>query len=964
VHAGFAGVVSPVFVGRDAELAVARTMIDRALHTDSGLLLVAGEAGVGKTRLVDEAARYAKQQGMQVLSGHCVQLGTEGLPFAPIAEALRELIRDTGREQLDQVLGPARELVSRLIPTPGDTPATQTALTSSQLLELVLGLIERLSSHKPLLLIIEDLHWADRSTLELATFLAQNLRGVPVAMLITYRSDEVDRRHPLRVLLSTWERTRSITRLELLRFDRDEVRAQLAGILGEEPDVQTLDLVYQRSEGNAFLAEEMLSVVRSGNPRGLPPSLKDVLLARVDQLSAAAAQVLRLAAVAGRSVPERLLVAVADLDELAVLTALREAVDAHLLVVDEAGYSFRHTLARDAVYDDLLPGERVRLHTAYAEALSRDPELLSDTNLSVAASLAHHSYAALDLPRALEASIAAGREASAGLAPREALTHYERALLIWPRVPSAQLPTDVDQAEVLWRAGDAAYQAGDLDRARSMLLQALTDLPATASAERRARMMTTCALALRDLGKLRESITMLKETLDQLPEHPVTEVRAEVLCALANVVMRENDLDGCMRYGRIAVAVAREVGATRVEADAAITLGYGLAASDREAGIEALRAGLDLALRHEHVFIALRGYINLSDLFEALGRSRESAAAAQAGIELAQRTGMLRTLGTYLTGNLAEALLHLGEWERTRALVGSALEGRPEGIFEATAQVLRAELAALSGDYDESREALVRTAAMVTDPNDDQFTAPVATIDADLHRAAGDYQRARDIVLAALAGKTDHLWVRYLWPLVWTGVRADVEQSLVHPAWGGVHPTLVEFVETMPAPGPAEAAYRAMCTAERARLSGDAQWAPAVAAWRALEWPWPLAYSLLKDAEQHASAVALREAWTIATTLGARPLLAETEQLAQRLRIDLGGPSDLSRNPLDELNLTSREQEVLLLLAAGRSNPEIAQELFISPKTASVHVSNILAKLGLSSRVQAATLVHRLGLGS
>ena len=180
----------------------------------------------------------------------------------------------------------------------------------------------------------------------------------------------------------------------------------------------------------------MLSVVRSGNPRGLPPSLKDVLLARVDQLSAAAAQVLRLAAVAGRSVPERLLVAVADLDELAVLTALREAVDAHLLVVDEAGYSFRHTLARDAVYDDLLPGERVRLHTAYAEALSRDPELLSDTNLSVAASLAHHSYAALDLPRALDASIAAGREASAGLAPREALTHYERALLIWPRVPA------------------------------------------------------------------------------------------------------------------------------------------------------------------------------------------------------------------------------------------------------------------------------------------------------------------------------------------------------------------------------------------------------------------------------------------------------------------------------------------------------------------------------------------------
>ncbi len=517
---------------------------------------------------------------------------------------------------------------------------------------------------------------------------------------------------------------------------------------------------------------------------------------------------------------------------------------------------------------------------------------------------------------------------------------------------------------MLWRAGDAAYQAGDLDRARSMLLQALTDLPSSEPAERRARMMTTCALTLRDLGKLSDSITMLKHALDLLPEHPVTEVRAEVLCALSNVVMRENDLEGCMHYGEIAVAAAREVGATQVEADAAITLGYGLAGSDSAAGIAALQAGLDLALRHDHVYIALRGYINLSDLFEALGRSRESSAAAQAGIELAQRTGMLRTLGTYLTGNLAEALLHLGEWERTRALVGSALEGRPEGIFEATAQVLRAELAALCGDYAESREALLRTAAMVTDPNDDQFTAPLATIDADIHRAVGDYQRARDIVLATLASKTEHLWVRYLWPLVWTGVRADVEQTLTDPGWGGVHPILIEFVERMPAPGPADASYRAMITAEQARLTGDADWVPVVAAWRALDWPWPLAYSLLRDAEQRAAADPLRESWTIATALGARPLLAEAEQLAQRLRLDLGAASDLSRNPLDELNLTAREQEVLLLLAAGRSNPEIAQELFISPKTASVHVSNILAKLGLSSRVQAATLVHRLGLGS
>jgi len=392
------GLVSPVFVGRDTELATARGLLDRAVAGDAAQLLVAGEAGVGKTRFVEELAGHAREQQMRVLSGRCVQLGTDGLPFAPVAEALRELVRETGGERLDELLGPARELVNRLVRSSGTTAAQpQPPLTSSQLLELALGLAERLSDERPLLLVIEDLHWADRSTMELAAFLAQNLRGLPAALAFTYRSDEVDRRHPLRGLLADWERARTFTRIELARFGRDEVRAQLAGILGATPEPSTFDLVYDRSEGNAFLVEEMLSVVRSGDPRGLPPSLRDVLLARVDRLSEAAARLLRLAAVAGRSVPERLLVAVSggsggsgDTDDVAALAAIREAVEAHLLVVDEAGYGyrFRHALARDAVYDDLLPGERVRLHAAYADALARDQRLLRDTDLSVAASLA------------------------------------------------------------------------------------------------------------------------------------------------------------------------------------------------------------------------------------------------------------------------------------------------------------------------------------------------------------------------------------------------------------------------------------------------------------------------------------------------------------------------------------------------------------------------------------------------
>ena len=971
MQAGSTGVVSPVFVGRDAELAVTRAAIERALGGDAGLLLVAGEAGVGKTRLVDEAADYARAHGMQVLAGHCVQLGAEGLPFAPIAEAMRELIRDAGREQLDELLGPARLLVPRLIPTLGEPGEPQSALTTSQLLELVLGLIERLSANQPLLLVIEDLHWADRSTLELATFLAQNLRGVPVAMMITYRSDEVDRRHPLRILLSAWERTRSITRLDLDRFDRDEVRAQLTGILGADPEPQTLDLVYERSEGNAFLAEEMLSVVRSG-ARGLPPSLKDVLLARVDQLSDAAAEVLRLAAVAGQSVPERLLVAVSELDELAVLTAVREAVDAHLLVVDEAGYTFRHALARDAVYDDLLPGERVRLHSAYADALTQDPGLLSDTNLSAAATLAHHSYAALDLPRALEASLAAGREATAGLAPREALTHYERALVILPRVSAEQLSSPIDQVEVLQLAGTAAYWSGSLDRSRLLFGQALAELPADAPPERRAHIMLRRAHAARDLGRLADAISSLKDALALLPETPATEVRAEVLAALSNGVMRSMDFESGEQWGQLAVAAAREAGAPDVEADAQITLGYCSAywGNEVSAGIAALRAGLDLALEHGMSGTAMRGYINLSDLMEALGRSKDAAAAATAGIDLAQSTGLVRTVGTYLIGNLAESLMHLGEWERARTLIDDALGGQPEGIFEATQQILRAEISLLIGDLDAAAPALARTAALVTDPDDDQFANPLATFEAELAIASGDFAAAGEIVHAALDRSSEHMSPRYVWPLIWTGLRAEVERSLAdpqHPARVGELITRAEQAEPHVDP---DRAYRSMCVAECGRLDGTDDWTGALAIWRDLDWPWPLAYTLLRHAERTDDPEPLREAWTIAARLGARPLQARAEELAVRRSFVLddsaasGDAVESRTNPLAELNLTAREQEVLLLVAAGRSNPEIAQELFISPKTASVHVSNILAKLGLSSRVQAATLVHRLGLGS
>jgi DNA-binding CsgD family transcriptional regulator/tetratricopeptide (TPR) repeat protein len=959
-----------VFVGRVDELELIADRIDRSDAGQSGVVLVCGEAGVGKTRLVDEAVRVARQRGVRVLFGHCVQLGTQGLPFAPVVEALRELVRGTGRDELEEVLGPARDLVARLIPSGRAESEDVSPLASVQVFELVLGLLERLTAHQPLLLVIEDLHWADRSTLELAAFLAQNLRGVPVTLLLTYRSDEVDRRHPLRVLLAAWERSRMVTRIELARFDRGEVRAQLAGILGQQPDPQTLDVVYERSEGNAFLVEEMLSVVRAGDAgAGLPQSLRDVLLARVDQLSEPARHVLQLAAVAGRSVPERLVVAVADLDELAVRAALRESVDAHLLVVDERdhGYSFRHALARDAVYDDLLPGERLRLHSAYAETLSRRPELLHDTTLSVAASLAHHAYAALDLPLALEASISAGREAGASLAPLEALTHYERALLIWPRVPVEQRPDDIDQAEILYRAGDAAYNAGKLDRSAALLDQALRELPSDVPVERRAEVMKRCAVAHRDLGRVALAIESFENALSLLPEEQPTLIRAELLAAIANTKMRAAMSDEGERYAQLAVAAAKQLGASKIEADALITLGYCYVHRSRpEDGVRASRAGLELAQACGDRAATVRAYIILSDIYEGFGRSAQAAEAARAGVEAARASGAFRTFGIFLLGNLTESLFHLGEWDEARRLLDDALAMHPQGVFEATIQHVRAELALRAGDFETCTRAIARAKELLVQP-DDQYTDPLATIEAELFRARGDFARARATVLAALTDDISRLSQRYIWPLVWAGLRAEADLlgcDGAREAAPELHAALARLpAETAPTRG-----YQLWARAEAARVTGAADWAPAAEAFRALGWPWPLAYGLFRQAQAVAAAGRrddargiLLESRQIARQLGAVPLLTAIEGFAQTARVELEQSAAASDDPLAPYGLTAREREVLLLVAAGKSNPQIAETLFISPKTASVHVSNILAKLGLSSRLEAVSLISRLG---
>ncbi len=338
------GVVSPVLIGRRQELAALAALVQQATDGEPAVALVAGEAGVGKTRLVSELASAASESGFCVLTGQCIELGGEGVPLAPLVDALRVLARIIPAGELDELLGPAAPGLARLLPelphganaaAPGDS------LQAGQLLELVLGLLGRLSAARPVLFLIEDLHWADQSTLDLAALLVRSLRAVRVLLVMTYRSDELHRSHPLRPLVSGWERIRSVDHIELRRFDRDEVRAQLTAILGGEPVIAVADEVFDRSGGNAYLVEEIAGAVRDGgDPGDLPPLLRDVLLTRLDAMSPAAQRLVRTASVARRVVPDRLLAEVAGMGEAELFSALREAVEHHLLLVDHSGYGY------------------------------------------------------------------------------------------------------------------------------------------------------------------------------------------------------------------------------------------------------------------------------------------------------------------------------------------------------------------------------------------------------------------------------------------------------------------------------------------------------------------------------------------------------------------------------------------------------------------------------------------------
>jgi predicted ATPase len=449
-------VPSSAFVGRAVELGRLDAVLERAGQGRPQVVLVAGDAGVGKTRLLLALADRARRLGMRVLMGACVELGDIGLPYLPVVDALRELADDPEEAGLLTGAALTAPVLGRLLP--GIEPAGLAGgdLDQLQVLDAVRAVLVGLAERSPVVLVLEDLHWADRATRDLVAFLARTLRSGRVTVAVSYRPDELHRRHPLRPLLAELVRLPAVERLELAPFTRVELAEHLEAIAAAPLSPDRLEDILARSEGNPFYAEQLLAAGAADARVELPATLAEVLLARVEGLSEPAQRVLRVAAVVGRRVPHRLLAGVAGQPEAELEEGLQEAVGARVLTADAAtgSYAFRHALLQEAVYGDLLPGEQVRLHAACARLLAAEPG-------GAAAELAHHCLASHDLAGALAASVRAAEEAEAVLAPAEALRHLANALRLWERVPEPAAAAAIDRVELTLRAAAAASAAGE-----------------------------------------------------------------------------------------------------------------------------------------------------------------------------------------------------------------------------------------------------------------------------------------------------------------------------------------------------------------------------------------------------------------------------------------------------------------------------------------------------------------------
>jgi DNA-binding CsgD family transcriptional regulator/tetratricopeptide (TPR) repeat protein len=978
-----AGVAEIPFIGRIPDLEILRDALLKVERGDSVAVFIVGESGVGKTRLLAAASAEMRAAGAVVLSGACLDIG-DALPLHPLRQALR---RSTAGERTRSAASDAvRDLMAVM-----DGEATSPD-GAGALLERVSRGLSAVAGSRTLVLIVDDLQWADRSTRQLLLYLLAGLGGIRLLVLGAVRAETLQGTDPLRQMLSELRRLRSVRVLELQPLGQSETEQLAMAIAGRPLDPVAMDLVCARSGGNPFYVEELARDARDGRVE-LSDTLREIVLARVDALSPPARTVVTAVSVAVEPVEHALLAQVVHLAEGALIRAARAAVDNRILEAGEDGYRFHHRLIKEVLEPRLLPGERVRWHRRYAEALSTRPGGQLQN-----ARLAHHWRLAGEPALALGAAVAAAHEAERLHGFAEAFEHWTDALELATELRGTV--TDIDPT-VLWqRAAEAGDQCGEHEQALGLLQR-----PAAYGAD-----PPSCWLQIRlaryfaALGRLTEAEVEYERALADT--QCTAQDKAAAAAHSAELLLQLGRYADAGKRASEALDVARGIddsASSMVLAGA--VLGFSQAYLDDAAtGLATVRGALETAERLGGPVDIARAYLQLAELLTGpLNELEEGVSVARRGADYVERLGLGRTYGSCLLAVAANGLFRLGGWTEAENVISTALRYRPSGAEAVDLLLARCRIGVGRGDLDAAERDLEAIDTLLAAGGGARQVLPLLTLRAGLAMWRGRPDEARAAVQRGLdlaESRSDDVWLQA--PLVWHGLRAEAEarsSGTDEPDEDAIH-RLRQVAERITldsaaAAGPVRDAvtgYQELCSAELSRVEGrsdPAAWARAAAVWERRKHPYPGAYARLRQAEalfaqrtrNAEAATVLRGAYRTALRLGARPFIEEIRGLAGRARTTLdqhdpsGVPVTVGQEPrttpaerqpsggrrrVDDLAaLTDRERQVLARVAAGDTNREIGQLLYISPRTVGVHISHILDKLGIRSRVQATAIYER-----
>ncbi len=927
-------------VGRVEDLAALADSAAAARSGDGVGVLVLGDAGVGKTRLVTEAVAAARGAGDLVLVGHCIHLGAS-LPYLPVVDALRDLLR----AEPDAAAVLERHPAALALVTPGSG-----RYAGAELYEDVLGVLLELAAERAVLLLVEDVHWADTSTRDLLGFLLTRLPRRRVTVWLTVRADDLHRRHPLRPSLAEWSRLPGVTRRTVAPLPDDELRRLLEGRHDGPLDLDLVDRICHRAGGNPFFAEQLLAAHEAGE--ALPVDLADLVLVSVEGLSEPAHRVVRSAAVHGRRVNDELIAVVTGLPPVELDAALRESLEARVLVSTDRGYAFRHALLAEAVYEDLLPGERVRLHTAFAAGLAGSGQ---------DADLARHALESFDLPTAYAAAVRAAQQAQAMAAPAEALALYEQAGAVASQVPAA------DPVALAVATADAASLAGHPYRAVTVLDAALA-APDLADEHRAELMMWNAKHRVR-LDLPGDPYALSAAALALLPEEP-SPLRARALQVHAHVSLVFDHRTEALALASEALEMARTLGLPSVAADASATFARTSARLDPEA---AERLLLEQAAAATDPTVELYAWHGIGGLRHEAGRVEAAIEAYALSTAAGERAG--RPWAAFALDSRCLQLGLLVDAGRLREAAALLDPGSPTplpGYAHAALDTFGLGVMVARGDDDRAWRALEASREWLR--RDGLFAVHAAFAEVELaarRDGPAAAAAARDAAVRDI-GSMWHPWfaAQIRIDTLLLGVLVPDQVSRAPALLAGVHHTVEQHLERTSHLGPEGLAWVARAEAEAAwlRWRADHERPSAeglVAAWRTtvdafgygnryeqVRSRLRLAEVLAATGDRAAARAEGLEVLAAVRTMGATPLIAPAKRIAGIREAATEAPA----------GLTPREREVLVLVADGRSNGQIGRQLFISDKTVSVHVSNLLAKLGAASRTEAAAFARRDGL--